>query len=215
VPTSGYSRESSPSTASTPATSQLPRRAVARGRGTPRCQAHRMPGPGAVWPTAQIRSGIIRAMFYCPALAIGRDISNDGYPDLLALRRSDGSLWLWAGNPAGGFGSLTQAGIGWQVMDAVVLPGDRDGEWISWPAIKRIDVPLSQQRSWPVQDSDQDRPGFGSIRSPGCETGLASVTHRCQCCIRRSLGGGSWCSDDQRECSWCCTARRRRAWMRR
>jgi hypothetical protein len=76
-----------------------------------------------------IRAGTVASMGVVPALSVGRDISNDGYPDLLARRASDASLWIWKGAMGGGFGALTQIGTGWRGMNAVVMPGDlnRDG----------------------------------------------------------------------------------------
>ena len=86
------------------------------------------PGDALYARLPTIRAGVIATMGSHPATSLGRDVSNDGYPDVLARRRSDGSLWLWKGKPDGGFGSLTLAGIRWQVMDAVVMPGDWNGD---------------------------------------------------------------------------------------
>jgi N-acetylmuramoyl-L-alanine amidase/FG-GAP-like repeat len=86
------------------------------------------PGQALYARLPTIRAGVITTMYSVPDVPLGRDISNDGYPDVLARRRSDGSLWLWEGNPDGGFGSLTQAGVRWHVMSAVVMPGDWNGD---------------------------------------------------------------------------------------
>ena len=56
------------------------------------------------------------------------DFNGDSRPDVLARASSDGALWLYPGNGSGGFGARTQVGWGWNVMTAVLSPGDFDGD---------------------------------------------------------------------------------------
>jgi SpoIID/LytB domain protein len=62
------------------------------------------------------------------AFVMPGDWSGDGRVDLLARRASDGTLWLYPGNGSGGFGTVRQVGVGWQVMNAIVGPGDWNGD---------------------------------------------------------------------------------------
>lgn len=58
------------------------------------------------------------------------DLTGDGRPDLLARRRSDGTLWLYAGNGKGGWSVYSrQVGTGWQPFVTLTGAGDlnRDG----------------------------------------------------------------------------------------
>jgi N-acetylmuramoyl-L-alanine amidase/FG-GAP-like repeat len=86
------------------------------------------PGTALYRQLPSIRAGTVAAMSVAPALSLGRDVTNDGYPDLLARRQADGSLWVWRGAATGGFGQLTEIGAGWQTADQVILPGDLDGD---------------------------------------------------------------------------------------
>ncbi|WP_208712298.1 chitobiase/beta-hexosaminidase C-terminal domain-containing protein [Sinomonas sp. R1AF57] len=56
------------------------------------------------------------------------DFNGDGKNDVLARRTSDGALFLYPGNGSGGFGTRVQVGWGWNVMTAVLSPGDFDGD---------------------------------------------------------------------------------------
>jgi sugar lactone lactonase YvrE len=53
------------------------------------------------------------------------DVSGDVRADILA-RDTAGSLWLYRGNGAGGVTARTLVGKGWQVMTALVTPGNWD-----------------------------------------------------------------------------------------
>jgi hypothetical protein len=86
------------------------------------------PGAALYAQLPAIRSGIVATMGFVPGLSLGRDFNNDGYPDLLARRTSDSSLWLWPGNVGSGFGTLVQVGTGWQTMNSLVMPGDANGD---------------------------------------------------------------------------------------
>ncbi|GAA4716700.1 hypothetical protein GCM10025782_12130 [Pedococcus ginsenosidimutans] len=58
------------------------------------------------------------------------DVTGDARPDLLARRRSDGTLWLYAGNGKGGWSVYSrQVGTGWQPFVTLTGAGDlnRDG----------------------------------------------------------------------------------------
>lgn len=54
------------------------------------------------------------------------DWNGDGYVDLLARQRSDGSLHLYPGNGTGGFRAPAKVGTGWGGMTDFAAPGDWD-----------------------------------------------------------------------------------------
>jgi hypothetical protein len=54
------------------------------------------------------------------------DWSGDGLADLVARRRSDGALFLYPGNGAGGFRASVRIGNGWNGMTAFLASGDWD-----------------------------------------------------------------------------------------
>lgn len=56
------------------------------------------------------------------------DFDRSGGPDLVARRRSDGTLWLYPGSGNGGFGARRQIGVHWSGMTALLVPGDFDGD---------------------------------------------------------------------------------------
>ena len=56
------------------------------------------------------------------------DFTGDGAADVLA-RKPDGTLWLYAGNGRGGWAAAgRRIGLGWQVFDRVLSPGDFTGD---------------------------------------------------------------------------------------
>jgi RHS repeat-associated protein len=56
------------------------------------------------------------------------DFTGDGKPDLIGIG-TDGSLWLYPGNGAGGFSAGgTTIGAGWAAFTSVVTPGDFTGD---------------------------------------------------------------------------------------
>lgn len=56
------------------------------------------------------------------------DVTSDGRSDVLAIDRSTGTLWLYAGNGACGFTSRSSLGGGWNAMDLVVGASDLTGD---------------------------------------------------------------------------------------
>jgi hypothetical protein len=66
-------------------------------------------------------------MDYTDVLTPG-DWTGDGKPDLLA-RKSNGELWVVAGNGKGGFtGTWRRIGAGWQMFSQMITPGDVTGD---------------------------------------------------------------------------------------
>ncbi|WP_434316135.1 N,N-dimethylformamidase beta subunit family domain-containing protein [Leifsonia sp. P73] len=63
-----------------------------------------------------------------PALTLG-DFTSDGHADVLA-RDGSGALYLYRGNGAAGWlnPTVVRVGSGWNVMTAIVSPGDFDGD---------------------------------------------------------------------------------------
>ena len=51
-------------------------------------------------------------------LAAGGDVTGDGHPDLVAVEKATGLLWLYPGSSAG-FGSRSQIGSGWNAINAL------------------------------------------------------------------------------------------------
>jgi hypothetical protein len=56
------------------------------------------------------------------------DFTGDQRVDVLARRASTGDLWLYAGNGRGGWGPAVRVGTGWNVFNAIVGPGDVNGD---------------------------------------------------------------------------------------
>jgi peptidoglycan/xylan/chitin deacetylase (PgdA/CDA1 family) len=54
------------------------------------------------------------------------DFDGDGNPDVMCLRRDDGTLWLYPGNGAGGFRAQRQVGAGFAGWRQILGPGDFD-----------------------------------------------------------------------------------------
>ncbi|WP_139005411.1 GH25 family lysozyme [Arthrobacter crystallopoietes] len=55
------------------------------------------------------------------------DLNGDGHGDLLS-RSTDGALWYYPGNGAGGYGTPTRVGGGWQIYNALIGVGNYDGD---------------------------------------------------------------------------------------
>jgi hypothetical protein len=58
------------------------------------------------------------------------DFNRDARTDLVA-RDAAGRLWLYPGNGAGGFGTRSPMGVGWNTMTALLTPGDVNGDAIA------------------------------------------------------------------------------------
>lgn len=56
------------------------------------------------------------------------DFSGDQRADVLARRTSSGELWLYPGDGQGGWRPAVRVGTGWNVFNALVGPGDLDGD---------------------------------------------------------------------------------------
>ena len=56
------------------------------------------------------------------------DFSGDGFGDVIARAPATGLLWLYPGNGKGGWLPPQQIGHGWNTFDAVVGPGDMNGD---------------------------------------------------------------------------------------
>ena len=56
------------------------------------------------------------------------DATSDGYSDVLGVDRATGTLWLYAGNGACGYGSRSSLGAGWNAMDVILGAGDTTGD---------------------------------------------------------------------------------------
>jgi peptidoglycan/xylan/chitin deacetylase (PgdA/CDA1 family) len=56
------------------------------------------------------------------------DFTGDGNPDVMGIRRSDGTLWLYPGSGNGGWGTPQQVGAGFTGLERIFGPGDFDGD---------------------------------------------------------------------------------------
>jgi hypothetical protein len=64
----------------------------------------------------------------CSAIFSPGDFDSDGHPDVMCLRRDDGTLWLYPGNGAGGWRPWFQVGKGFAGYERIFSPGDFDGD---------------------------------------------------------------------------------------
>ena len=56
------------------------------------------------------------------------DFNGDGTPDVLARRADNAQLWLYPGNGRGGWLRPVRVGVGWGGFDALLGPGDFNGD---------------------------------------------------------------------------------------
>jgi hypothetical protein len=56
------------------------------------------------------------------------DLNGDQRVDVLARERATGYLWLYPGNGRGGWLPAVRVGTGWKSMNAIIGPGDVDGD---------------------------------------------------------------------------------------
>jgi peptidoglycan-N-acetylglucosamine deacetylase len=56
------------------------------------------------------------------------DFTGDGNPDVMGIRRSDGTLWLYPGAGNGGWGAPRQVGAGFTGYERIFGAGDFDGD---------------------------------------------------------------------------------------
>jgi hypothetical protein len=97
---------------------------VARNPSTGELWLYPGNGRGGWLPRVRIGSG----WNVMNALVGPGDWNGDGYPDLLARERATGHLWLYPGNGRGGWLPRVRIGSGWNVMNALVGPGDWNGD---------------------------------------------------------------------------------------
>jgi hypothetical protein len=62
----------------------------------------------------------------CSTILSPGDFDGDGNPDVMCVRRDDGTLWLYPGDGAGGFRAQRQVGTGFAGWRQVLGPGDFD-----------------------------------------------------------------------------------------
>ncbi|WP_167761719.1 VCBS repeat-containing protein [Blastococcus sp. CT_GayMR19] len=62
------------------------------------------------------------------ALMAAGDVTGDGLPDLWARERATGYLWLYPGSAGGVPTAPRWVGSGWQMHDALIAPGDVNGD---------------------------------------------------------------------------------------
>ena len=97
---------------------------VARDAATGGLWLYRGNGRGGWLPRRQVGSGW---NVFSAVIGPG-DFSGDQRVDLLARERATGSLWLYPGNGTGGWRPRVRVGTGWNIFNAVVGPGDVNGD---------------------------------------------------------------------------------------
>ncbi|WP_210481318.1 polysaccharide deacetylase family protein [Naasia sp. SYSU D00948] len=65
------------------------------------------------------------------AMYFAVNFSGNGHPALLYRKSSDGSLWMYSTNGAGGWASNRQVGTGWNIFSTIFSPGDFTSDGIS------------------------------------------------------------------------------------
>jgi peptidoglycan-N-acetylglucosamine deacetylase len=63
----------------------------------------------------------------CSTVFSPGDFDSDGHPDVMCLRKDDGTLWLYPGAGGGGWGAPRQVGTGFSGWQPVLGAGDFDG----------------------------------------------------------------------------------------
>jgi|tagenome__1003787_1003787.scaffolds.fasta_scaffold20864410_1 peptidoglycan/xylan/chitin deacetylase (PgdA/CDA1 family) len=79
-------------------------------------------GAGGWGATQQVGTG----WNICSTIFSPGDFDSDGHPDVICLRRDDGTLWLYSGNGAGGWLGARQVGGGFTGWRQIFAPGDVD-----------------------------------------------------------------------------------------
>ena len=97
---------------------------LARETATGHLWLYRGNGTGGFLPRIRVGTG----WNTFNALAGPGDFNGDGAADVLARETATGTLWLYRGNGTGGWLPRTRVGGGWNVMTAVVSPGDFNGD---------------------------------------------------------------------------------------
>ncbi|MBN3499751.1 VCBS repeat-containing protein [Arthrobacter pascens] len=97
---------------------------LARETATGHLWLYRGNGTGGFLPRLRVGTG----WNTFNALAGPGDFNGDGAVDVLARETATGTLWLYGGNGTGGWLPRTRVGGGWNVMTAVVGPGDFNGD---------------------------------------------------------------------------------------
>ena len=75
-----------------------------------------------------IRAGVLRELGIGGDATHGRDLNGDNRADIVARQRTNASLWYWAGQGASRFDNRKRLGNGWSAFNALVLPGDWNGD---------------------------------------------------------------------------------------
>lgn len=112
-------------------------------------------------------------------LAAPGDFTGDGNPDLLAVRRDNGTLWLYPGNGRAGWQSPRRVGAGWLSRDLLTAVGD-------WTGDGNVDVVArspADGRLWLYPGDGAG--GWGGFRAIGTGWGRATAL----------VGTGDWDGD--------------------
>ncbi|GAB1332005.1 FG-GAP-like repeat-containing protein [Streptomyces sennicomposti] len=99
---------------------------IAREASTGKLWLYPGTGTGSLGARKLIGSGGWNAM---SRIVGAGDLSGDGRPDVLAVEKSTGRLWLYPGTGTGGLGTRKLVGNGgWNGMNALVGAGDMNGD---------------------------------------------------------------------------------------